>query len=98
MANFFVGMAEPEYCMLKQCWDARCPVDLGRHICEVCGNEKARSGKALLVCTGCQLVRYRSEEHQKEDWPLHQWPCRRVPKISQEDNETRTMHKDRIET
>lgn len=38
----------------------------------------------LLTCSGCQLVRYCSPEHQKIDWSLHSSFCRAVSKLKRD--------------
>lgn len=40
--------------------------------------------KDLLICSGCQLIRYCSSAHQKVDWPLHSAFCHAVKKVKQQ--------------
>ena len=40
----------------------------------------------LLTCSGCQLIKYCSSEHQKIDWPIHKELCQAIQKIKKKSN------------
>lgn len=55
--------------------------------CNICLLLKTRPGKDqnavqhLLTCSGCQLIKYCTIQHQKFDWPIHKKFCQAVQKI-----------------
>ena len=73
--------AEADHEKSKRWLDAECPIELDRHICELCGRDRTPAGTPLLDCSGCWKVKYCSRDCQVRDRPLHRWPCIRVPRM-----------------
>lgn len=43
--------------------------------CEVCDKKESGSGKSLLKCSRCLIVKYCYAECQRKDWKAHKKVC-----------------------
>lgn len=45
--------------------------------CQHCGAKQAEGGKKLLICSGCDVIRYCKRECQRADWQKHKPLCKK---------------------